>query len=139
DSQMPGRDGFWLAEQLKRDESRETAVIVMLTAARRPEDADRCRKLGVDGYLSKPVKPSELLDAMMAALGPLVEGPDGESPAAEAETPWRTLHILLAEDSPDNQRVASALLEKWGHKVSIAGNGKEALAAIEAEDFDLIL
>jgi CheY-like chemotaxis protein len=139
DSQMPGRDGFWLAEQMQHDPSLATSTIMMLTATRRPEDADRCRRLGVEGYLSKPIKPSELLDAMMAAVGPLVEGPITEAPAAEPATPQRSLHVLLAEDSPVNQRVATALLEKWGHGVTIAGNGRQAIAAAAAGQFDLIL
>jgi two-component system, sensor histidine kinase and response regulator len=139
DSQMPGRDGFWLAEQMQRDPSLDTSTIMMLTATRRPEDADRCRRLGVEGYLSKPIKPSELLDAMMAAIGPLVEGPIIESPAVEPATPARSLHVLLAEDSPVNQRVATALLEKWGHRVTIANNGRQAIAAAAAGQFDLIL
>lgn len=139
DSQMPGRDGFWLAEQMQHDPSLDTSTIMMLTATRRPEDADRCRRLGVEGYLSKPIKPSELLDAMMAAVGPLVEGPITESPAAEPALPTRSLHVLLAEDSPVNQRVATALLEKWGHRVTIASNGRQAIAAAAAGHFDLIL
>ena len=72
DATMPRRDGFWLAEQIEADPALNTATIMMLTALRRPDDADRCRKIGVHAYLAKPIKPSELLDAMMAAMGPLV-------------------------------------------------------------------
>jgi two-component system, sensor histidine kinase and response regulator len=138
DAHMPGRDGFWLAEQMLRDSSLRTSTIMMLSATRRPEDAERCRRLGIEGYLSKPIKPSELLDAMMAALGPLVEGPT-EAPSLETAASHRSLHVLLVEDSPVNQRVATALLEKWGHRVSTATNGRQAIAAAAAEPFDLIL
>src|SRR4029079_16334010 len=124
---------------MQHDPTLHTSTIMMLTAARQPEDADRCRRLGVEGYLSKPIKPSELLDAMMAAVGPLVEGPITESPAAEPAHPTRSLHVLLAEDSPVNQRVATALLEKWGHRVTIANNGRQAIAASAAGQFDLVL
>ncbi|MCC7086964.1 MAG: response regulator [Pirellulales bacterium] len=139
DAQMPVHDGFWLAEQIDRDPALRTATIMMLAATRRPEDAERCRRLRVEGYLSKPIKPSELLDAMMAALGPLVEGPLLEMPATEAAAPMRSLNVLLAEDSPVNQRVATALLEKWGHRVTIANNGRQAIATAAAGQFDLIL
>jgi CheY-like chemotaxis protein len=139
DAQMPGRDGFWLAEQMRSDPSLRTSTIMMLSATRRPEDAERCRRLGVEGYLSKPIKPSELLDAMMAAVGPLVEGPLAEAPATAAAGPTRSLRVLLAEDSPVNQRVATALLEKWGHTVTVAANGRQAIAALAGEQFDLIL
>lgn len=89
--------------------------------------------------MSKPIKPSELLDAMMAALGPLVEGPLAESLSPETEVLHRSLNVLLAEDSPVNQRVATALLEKWGHRVTIAANGRQAIAAVRAGQFDIVL
>jgi CheY-like chemotaxis protein len=76
---------------------------------------------------------------MMAAVGPLGEGPFSESPPIETAIPTRSLHVLVAEDSPVNQHVAAALLEKWGHRVTVAGNGRQALAAVTAGRFDLIL
>ncbi len=140
DAAMPGRDGFWLAEQIECEPSLRATTIMMLSAMRRPDDSERCRRLGIQAYLAKPIKPSELLDAMMAALGPLVEG---EAPAAATHTetvaPQRSLHVLLAEDSPVNQRVAMAMLEKGGHRVTVASNGRQAIAMFTKQPFDLVL
>jgi two-component system, sensor histidine kinase and response regulator len=140
DAQMPGHDGFWLAEQIGGDQSLAATTIMMLSASHQPLDSQRCRKLRIPAYLAKPIKPSELLDAIMAALGPVVEADE----TAAADSPEsllapRTLRILLAEDSPVNQRVAIALLEKWGHRVSVASNGRQAIAMFAKQDFDLVL
>ena len=139
DAHMPGRDGFWLAEQIQNTPALRTNTIMMLTATRRPDESDRCQKLGVSTYLAKPIKPSELLDAMMAALGPLVEGQPGEPSVVEAHAELPSLNVLLAEDSPVNQRVATVMLEKWGHKVSIAANGRQAIAMFTRQPYDLVV
>jgi len=140
DATMPGHDGFWLAEQIEAEPALRATTIMMLSALRRPDDSERCRRLGIQAYLAKPIKPSELLDAMMAALGPLVDRePVSESAAAEAAAPQRPLRVLLAEDSPVNQRVAMAMLEKFGHQVTVAANGRQALAMFSKQPFDLVL
>ncbi len=141
DAAMPVRDGFWLAEQIKQDSALNAATIMMLTATRRPEDAERCRRMGVHAYLAKPIKPSELLDAMMAAMGPLVETEEPTAAVAvvESQEPAKVLEVLLAEDSPVNQRVATAMLEKWGHRITIASNGRQAIAMFIKKAFDLVL
>lgn len=138
DATMPRFDGFWLAGQIEADPTLKTATIMMLTALRRPDEADRCRKIGVHTYLAKPIKPSELLDAMMSAMGPMADG-DASTEAPEPAAPQRTLHILLAEDSPVNQRVATAMLEKWKHEVTVAANGRQAIAMFRRQPFDLVL
>ncbi|HEY2759892.1 MAG TPA: response regulator, partial [Pirellulales bacterium] len=140
DANMPDRDGFWLAEEIAANPGLSATTIMMLTASQRPDDSERCRRLGIPAYLAKPIKPSELLDAMMAALGPILESdhPTETQPFA-AGYPPKSLHVLLAEDSAVNQRVATALLEKWGHRVSIAGNGRQAIAMFSKQQFDLIL
>ncbi len=139
DAEMPVRDGFWLAEQIQNTPALRTNTIMMLTASRRPDESERCVKLGIPNYLAKPIKPSELLDAMMAALGPLVDGHPGEIWSIDATSPPRPLEILLAEDSPVNQRVATVMLEKWGHRVSIALNGRQAIAMFKRHHFDLVI
>lgn len=139
DAEMPGRDGFWLAEQLRLDPALHPATVMMLTATRRPEDSQRCLRLGIEGYLAKPIKPSELLDAIMAALEPAAAGSTAESSAQQSPAGTRPLNVLLAEDSPVNQRVATALLEKWGHCVTVAENGRQAIAAFCTQRFDLVV
>ncbi len=80
DGNMPQRDGFWLAEQIHNDAAlRGTTMIMMLNPSRRPDESERCKNLGIHTWLSKPIKPSELLDAMMATVGPLVDGKPGET------------------------------------------------------------
>ncbi|HZZ28100.1 MAG TPA: response regulator [Pirellulales bacterium] len=140
DAAMPGHDGFWLAEQIGSDTNLRATTIMMLSAMRRPDDSERCRRLGIQAYLAKPIKPSELLDAMMAALGPLVEHEThAEAMPHEAALPQRSLHVLLAEDSPVNQRVAMAMLEKGGHRVTVASNGRQAIAIFKKQPFNLVL
>jgi two-component system sensor histidine kinase/response regulator len=89
--------------------------------------------------LLKPVKQSELLDAVMLALG--VETPEDEAslPSAKRTSRLGPLRVLLAEDSLVNQKLAVGLLKKWGHSVVVANNGREALAALESQDCDLVL
>jgi two-component system sensor histidine kinase/response regulator len=141
DAQMPEMDGFALAECIKRNPEWGTATIMMLSSAGQRGDAKRCRELGVAAYLTKPVRQAELLDAILTALGtrPVKE----VSPALVTRHSLREannrLHILLAEDNSANQLLAVRLLEKRGHTVTVAGNGKEALAALEKQSFDLVL
>jgi two-component system sensor histidine kinase/response regulator len=139
DAMMPQVDGFALARKIKESPHLANAVIMMLSSADQVADSARCRELGISVYLTKPVRQSELLDAIMSALG------DGRLPAAatsEAEPVRknsRPLRVLLAEDNPVNQRLAVRIMEKWGHSVSVVGNGRKALEAWEKEVFDLIL
>jgi two-component system, sensor histidine kinase and response regulator len=140
DAAMPEHDGFWLAEQIEADAALRATTIMMLSALRRPDDSERCRRLGIQAYLAKPIKPSELLDAMMAALGPLVEGEEASTAdLAQAVVPQPAFNVLLAEDSPVNQRVAMAMLEKEGHRVTVASNGRQAIAMFKTQPFDLVL
>jgi signal transduction histidine kinase/CheY-like chemotaxis protein len=139
DCMMPDTDGFGLTKQIQSDPNLAQTVLIMVSSAGQGGFATRCREAGLAGYLSKPLKQSELFDAIVTALS--------KKPACQAElTPTkprttlrRNLQILLAEDNPVNQRLAVRLLEKQGHRVVVTGNGKEALAALERERFDLIL
>jgi CheY-like chemotaxis protein len=110
----------------------------MLTSAGHPEDVARCRELGIDAYLMKPVKQSELFDALLAALG---QPAARAAPAARPSPGGRRapLRVLLAEDNPVNQTLAVRLLEKRGHTVVVAGDGMQALAALSGHSFDLVL
>jgi two-component system, sensor histidine kinase and response regulator len=136
DAQMPGMDGFTLAEHIGRRADATRATLLMLSSADRQRDAARCRELGIGAYLIKPLKKSELLEAITTALGapPVLQDAPPAVDRDKEETagrPSRRLRILLAEDNPTNQLLASALLRKQGHDVIVAGNGKEALTALE--------
>ncbi|MGO9815724.1 MAG: response regulator [Isosphaeraceae bacterium] len=147
DAVMPGMDGFTLIEQIKQHPELARSSLLMLSSADQSGDIARCRQLGVSRYVTKPVKQSELLDAIMTTLGtsPVTDEHgklaarlsrlDPEAP----EVPSSRLRILLVEDNPVNQTLATILLEKQEHTVVVAGNGNEALAAWEQQAFDLIL
>jgi two-component system sensor histidine kinase/response regulator len=141
DAQMPEMDGFALAEIIKRNPAWRTATVMMLSSAGQRGDAMRCRELGVAAYLTKPVRQGELLDGILIALGTRPE--NKVSPALVTRHTLREsrnrLHILLVEDNAVNQLVALRLLEKYGHTVGVAANGRRALEELEKESYDLIL
>ena len=141
DAMMPEMDGFAVAERIQRDPELAGTAVMMLSSADLRGDAERCRALGIAAYLRKPVKESELLDAILAVLGVApVTRAEPSSPAADAlPPPSRRLRILLAEDTPVNQRLAVTLLEERGHTVVVANDGREALDILERESFDLVL
>jgi PAS domain S-box-containing protein len=132
DAMMPGMDGFTLAEQITRDPKLVGATLMMLSSAGQREDAARCRKLGIDSYLTKPVRQSTLLDAIMTALGGshLVEERVPTEQVGWGKCP-QSLRVLLAEDNAVNQRLAVRLLEKRGHRVTLVEHGQAALEALE--------
>jgi two-component system, sensor histidine kinase and response regulator len=146
DAMMPVMDGFELAEAIKQQPRLAGATIMMLTSADRQGDAARCRELGVAAHLIKPIKQSDLLNSLQQVLG--LPAADVRKPAeallesaelAAVAPPARSLHVLLAEDNAVNQRLALRTLEKHGHTVVVASTGKEALAALDWQTFDLIL
>jgi CheY-like chemotaxis protein len=138
DAQMPDVDGFLLAERIAQDPHLGGAVVMMLAAGGRPGDVARCEKLGIAAHLSKPIQSAELLAAIESASGIGDPGQDAKLPL-ERQTARGGLRILVADHSLVNQKLAAALLERAGHAVTVVGNGGAALAAIEAEKFDLVL
>jgi len=140
DANMPDVDGFVLVRQIRDEPKLHGAVIMMLTSGDRPDDIPQCRALGVSAYLMKPIKQSELFDAIAAAVGVATLNATAQ-PTQIADIANRTgaLRILLAEDSLVNQKLALGLLSRQGHQVFIANNGREALAAAETRQFDLVL
>jgi CheY-like chemotaxis protein len=141
DGFMPEMDGFALAEHIRREPNLARAAVMMLTSVGHQADAHRCRELGLASYLIKPIKASELLEAIQQALAaphpPAVEPAPPAVPVEKA--PAAGLRVLVAEDNAVNQRVAARLLEKLGHAAVIAANGREALERLAGERFDLVL
>lgn len=143
DMHMPKMDGFSLVERIREKPDLSTATIMMLTSAGHRGDASRCQDLGVMAYLLKPIRQSELREAIARVLG--AKEQTGAIPLItryslhDAREPSASLRVLLTEDNFVNQRLATRLLEKRGHYVAVAGNGREALAALEKESFDLVL
>jgi CheY-like chemotaxis protein len=130
DANMPEMDGFGFAERLgEMPERRPT--IMMLSSSGQHGDIPRCRALGIHAYLVKPLKRSELLDAVVAALAAAPAELD-RVPLVTAQTLREgsaSLRILVAEDNTVNQRMIVRLLEKRGHTVAIAGTGRAAVEA----------
>jgi signal transduction histidine kinase/DNA-binding response OmpR family regulator len=140
DVHMPDMDGFAVAEQIRNSYKLREVKVILLTSASRPSDVARCRELGISDYLSKPIKQSELFDAIVTAIaGHGRKRERYESASAFIQASERSLRVLLAEDNPVNQTLAIRILEKLGHKVQVANNGKEVLGRFQAEEFDLIL
>ena len=113
---------------------------MMLTSAEGQADIDRCRELGIAAYLTKPIRKSALLDAILTVIEP-DGGKRAQSKALAPPSPraGRRLRVLLAEDNAVNQRLVARMLEKRGHWVMVAQNGAEAVEAFKAEKFDLVL
>lgn len=138
DVMMPVMNGFDLAERIKNEDDLSDTTVVMLSSVGQP-DEERSRQLGIARSLTKPVKQSELLDAIVTVLDASTMGKNAEIDVRGVRQSPRSLHVLLAEDTPVNQRVAIRLLEQRGHAVVLANNGKEAVDALEREPFDLVL
>ena len=141
DYQMPGMDGIELAQQIMSNPRFATATILMLSSGGGPEEAIRARQTGISVCLFKPFKQSELLAAILKALGKASRPDDRQGPLApSAPSPViPMLRVLLAEDNRVNQVVATRLLEKQGHRVLTVENGRDAVAAAEKQSFDLAL
>jgi len=142
DMHMPHMDGFTLIERIRQQPALVTPTIIMLTSAGQRGDADRCKKLGIAAYLLKPIRQSELREAIALVLGARQQ--NGPIPLVtryslqDARDPDDVLSILVAEDNLVNQRLAVRMLEKRGHRVSIAANGLEALEALSRKAFDIV-
>jgi signal transduction histidine kinase/CheY-like chemotaxis protein len=146
DVHMPQMDGFELVKRIHDSPELAQPVILMLTSGDRSDDLARCRKLGVSSYLTKPVRRAELRSAIIAAIARVPSLPERGPRLSQgtvergSQAPGRSaLHILLAEDNAVNQRVALRILEKAGHRVAIAENGKDAFRALQEQSFDVIL
>ena len=143
DMHMPNMDGFRLAGQIVEQKKHSTATIMMITSGGRRGDVTRCQELGIGAYLLKPVRPAELQRAIIRLLQarrePSLTAIDVPSSLRNKGQSLKGLNILLAEDNLVNQKVATRLLEKRGHRVTLAATGEEALAALAQQSFDLVL
>jgi CheY-like chemotaxis protein len=141
DAHMPEMDGFTLTERIIAIPEFHTSSVIMLTSAGQPNDAKRCRELGLAGYVTKPIGQSELLDVISTGLRRSAGWTAHKSLEfpAPLRAAQRSLNVLLTEDNVVNQKLALLLLQRRGHSVTVAGNGKEALAALEKHNFDVCL
>lgn len=139
DASLPGTDGFDLAKALLSQEQPRPAVIVMLSSTDRPADARRCRSLGVDGFVFKPVRRRDLLRTIERSLGVQRAIADTYAPSA----PARAKRLLVAEDNRVNQVLVVKLLSRDGHTVSLVSTGREAVEAfrehLSGDSFDAVV
>ena len=141
DGQMPDVDGFALARDIKRDRHLQSTPVVMLTAAGRSDDIARCRRIGIEHYLVKPVKQSDLLDTFTTMFGASTGTPRRAQTEKRAGRARRRLRVLIAEDNAVNRKLVTRLLAKRGHRVEAVDNGRAAVAAVDAarKPFDVAL
>jgi two-component system, sensor histidine kinase and response regulator len=141
DAQMPQLDGFQTAAKIKQDPELVAATIMMLTSGGQRGDADRCREVGISAYLSKPVRQAELREAMLRVLGRAAQQEETSALVTRhtLKEARRHLRVLLADDNAINRELAVRILTKRGHEVSIVPNGKLAVEALEAKNFDVVL
>ncbi len=152
DAHMPGMDGFDVAHAIREDSALTGVTVMMLSSMDLRADAARCRDLGIQRYLLKPIGRGELFSAIAEVCRRGVQAAARRKPesiaaparllperALAAAVADRALRILLAEDNPVNQLVATRMLQKLGHSVTTAGDGHEALLALDRGAFDLVL
>ncbi len=137
DAVMPGMDGFLAAEKIREHPELDVPLVMMLPAAMPKGLSERFEKLNISAHITKPLSQSELFRAIFVAIG---EVAPTEAEAAVTDIPHRTngLRALLAEDNVVNRALATSILEKGGHEVIHAANGREAVEAAAASTFDVI-
>lgn len=140
DALMPGTDGFEFFRQASQRYPRAIGpAIMLLSSSDRTRDLQLCEELGVTAHVTKPVNHSELFDTISAILDGQMTG-EPTAPIPESQpVEQRSYDILLVEDSLFNQKLAVGLLEKRGHRVTVANNGIEGLETLSRAKFDLVL
>ena len=131
-------DGFQVLAELQREALADVPVLMLIPAASQRAAVARCRELGVVAYLTKPVLREELAEALLS-LGPRGPGRGPEKAGSAAPSAGAGLDVLLVEDNAVNQKLALLLLNKQGHRVTVADNGAVAVGLVEEKDFDLVL
>jgi CheY-like chemotaxis protein/HPt (histidine-containing phosphotransfer) domain-containing protein len=140
DAMMPEVDGYSLARQIAADDTLSHAKVIMLTSAsaeaRRPRGLERT----IVSQLTKPVKQSDLMDAILDAFARVDRRASPGGAARESPRPMnRRLRVLLADDNPTNQRLVELLLEQQRHRITTVANGREAVDSSAKQRFDLVL
>jgi len=144
DMQMPGMDGETLGRKIKKDSDLKNTILVLMTSIGKRGDARRLEKIGFVGYLTKPVKQSQLYDCLVTVSG-LGNETALEQPMSiftrhtSIEKQMRTARILLAEDNITNQKVALNTLKRFGYNADVVKNGKEAFEALKNIPYDIVL
>jgi PAS domain S-box-containing protein len=143
DMMMPGMDGIELARRVQADRDISGVKLVMLTSMGQYGDIEAARQAGVEVYLSKPVRQSQLYNALISSsMSPsqCIAPTPSSAALQEADGPSECeASILLAEDNPTNQEVCRAMLKALGYRADAASNGREVLEALSRKNYKLIL
>ncbi len=147
DGEMPGMDGFAFAAAVRSDERIRNTVLMILVSSHCSMNSNELRSMGFSGHMTKPVRQSQLFDAIMDAIAVADGGPPRmakttgalRSTAEVASTPSRNARILLAEDNEINQTVASEILMRCGYSCDVVPNGRSAVDAVHRHPYDLVL
>ena len=138
---MPDRDGYDTIRKIRKIPGYGESLVLVLSSSSQSPDASLRTELGINGSMRKPVIKARLLEHIQSLLGQPLPAEDSGRPAplVPATPAMRSLKVLLAEDNPVNQKVARTMLEKAGHRVTVAADGLAALACHAVDTFDLIL
>jgi CheY-like chemotaxis protein len=138
DMQMPGMDGIGLARDIRAARSESEMPIVMLTSGAKDDGPP---PVGVAAVINKPIKTAQLAEVLLRVCALTTEGPGAPARQSPVTPPPQdgSVHFLLAEDNPVNQKVALRMLEKLGYRADVAANGVEVLQALERKPYDVIL
>jgi PAS domain S-box-containing protein len=139
DMQMPDLDGIAVAREIRRYRDAERLPVILLTSLGRREESSEDVRFAA--HLTKPIRPSQLYDALLEVLGEAIPAaPElDQASSARADQAAVGLRILVAEDNAVNQRLALLMLEKLGFRGDVVANGAEALEALERKSYDVVL
>lgn len=144
DMAMPGYDGEYLGRKIKNDKEIKETILILATSMGRRGDAEKYQKIGFAAYLNKPVKKDQLYECLTMSLDTRGENSSSSdnnliTRHSIQEVRFNNARVLLAEDNIVNQKLATKLIEKMGYQVQVVNNGQEAIEALVANDFDLVL
>lgn len=144
DMQMPGMDGIDLARRIKADPAIYSTRLVLLTSMGERGDGAKAREAGIEAYLTKPVRQSELYDTLATVVGTPETDEYHDAPFVtrhsirERHSNHR-VHLLVAEDNPVNQKVAVRMIERLGYGVDVVQDGLQALEALSKSSYAAVL
>ncbi|HBB34480.1 MAG TPA: PAS domain S-box protein, partial [Cyanobacteria bacterium UBA9273] len=143
DMQMPGMDGVVLATEIRRQPNGQDLPLVMLTSIGKPETSPQLSEARFAAFLTKPIKQSQLYEALIQVLGGQLIKVRSTCPLSSQIDPYMAsrlpLRILLAEDNAVNQQVGLHLLRRMGYRADVAANGIEVLEALRRQSYDVVL
>ena len=138
DQNMPDVSGIALARTIRAIPAFTDMKLILATSVGLPNPSDDARHVGFDDYLAKPLKHGPLIESLCRVLG--LEGPGlAAAAAAKPAAEGPALDILVAEDNAINQQLITALLKKWGHRITIVDSGMAAVTTAAGGDFDIVL